>query len=284
MNRSYFCSDMHGSVSRYEKLSDYIVKNVPTHVFIGGDILPHIHHNFSIQTEDFVDNYLKGFFSKLKTQLGQEYPTFYIILGNDDARWEEEKLLNLEKDGLIIYAHNKIIKVGDFKIIGYNYVPPTPFQLKDWEKYDVSRYVDHGSISPEEGRRTVPVDIKKVRHSTIQKDLAILSKDIEIEKSIWLMHSPPYKTCLDRADLDGKKIDHAPLDVHVGSIAIRKFIEEKQPLLTLHGHIHESTKLTGCWKEKIGRTYCFNGAHHGSELAIINFDINNLEKAERFIL
>jgi len=35
----------------------------------------------------------------------------------------------------------------------------------------------------------------------------------------------------------------------VGSIAVRRFIEERQPLLTLHGHIHESARLTGDWRE-----------------------------------
>jgi len=40
-----------------------------------------------------------------------------------------------------------------------------------------------------------------------------------------VLHSPPYDTGLDRAALDGRSVDHAPLDVHVGSIAIRRFIE-----------------------------------------------------------
>jgi len=34
-------------------------------------------------------------------------------------------------------------------------VPPTPFLLKDWEKYDVSAYVDPGCVSPEEGYHRV---------------------------------------------------------------------------------------------------------------------------------
>ena len=50
-------------------------------------------------------------------------------------------------------------------------------------------------------------------------------------------------------------IDHIPLDVHVGSIAIKRFIEAKQPMLTLHGHVHESTRLTGNWQQHIGNTF-----------------------------
>ena len=67
-------------------------------------------------------------------------------------------------------------------------------------------------------------------------------------------------------------VDHVPLDVHVGSIAVRRFIEAKQPLLTLHGHVHESTRLTGEWMTQIGRTTCINGAHDGPELALVRFD------------
>jgi hypothetical protein len=44
--------------------------------------------------------------------------------------------------------------------------------------------------------------------------------------------------------------DHVPLDVHVGSVAVRRFIEDRRPLLTLHGHIPESALLTGSWRER----------------------------------
>jgi hypothetical protein len=33
--------------------------------------------------------------------------------------------------------------------------------------------------------------------------------------------------------LDGQMVDYAPLDVHVGSIAVRRFIERCQPIVTL---------------------------------------------------
>jgi Icc-related predicted phosphoesterase len=41
----------------------------------------------------------------------------------------------------------------------------------------------------------------------------------------------------------------------VGSTAIREFIERHQPLLALHGHVHESRAA-----ERIGRTLCLNPA------------------------
>ena len=111
-----------------------------------------------------------------------------------------------------------------------------------------------------------------------------LTRDDDLSKSIILLHSPPYDTDLDRAALDGKMIDYVPLDVHLGSIAIRKFIEQRQPLLTLHGHIHESARITKTWRGKIGNTSMFTAAHDGPELAVIRFDLDLPHTAERELM
>jgi len=74
-----------------------------------------------------------------------------------------------------------------------------------------------------------------------------------------------------------------PMDAHVGSIAVRRFIEARQPLLTLHGHVHESSRLTGCWRERIGGSHCFSAAWDGPELALVAFDLEELEAAERLL-
>jgi len=116
------------------------------------------------------------------------------------------------------------------------------------------------------------------------KDLIALAENEDLSKAIFLFHSPPYQTLLDRAGLDGKMIDHVPMDLNVGSIAIKRFIEERQPLLTLHGHIHESTRLTGFWQQQIGNTYAFNAAHDGQELSIIKFNPADLASSERVIV
>jgi len=62
------------------------------------------------------------------------------------------------------------------------------------------------------------------------------------------------------------------------------FIQSQQPLLTLHGHVHESAEITGCWKEKIGRTYSFTAAHNGPELSVVRFDTDHLEDATRELI
>jgi Icc-related predicted phosphoesterase len=74
------------------------------------------------------------------------------------------------------------------------------------------------------------------------------------------------------------------LDVHVGSIAIMEMISIKQPLLTLHGHIHESTRLTGNWQQQFGRTLSLNAAWDGPELSLLKFDLENPARATRVLL
>jgi Icc-related predicted phosphoesterase len=173
---------------------------------------------------------------------------------------------------------------GPYAVYGYACVPPTPFLLKDWERYDVSRFVDPGAVPPEEGRYSVAVPEEERGFPTIQEDLIQLAGADPMERAIFLFHSPPYQTRLDRAALDGRQVDGAPMDVHVGSIAIRRFIEDRQPLITLHGHVHESARLTGGWQEKIGRTHCFSAAHEGPELAVVGFDPQDPGAAVRRLL
>lgn len=285
MINCFFVTDLHGSIDRYQKLFAKIEEELPNVLFLGGDILPPIFLSSTNNSYDdfFEDILLKGFL-KLKENLGLSYPKVFLILGNDDGVHDEDRIIKAEDFGVWNYAHNKKIELGVYSVYGYNYVPPTPFQLKDWEKYDVSRYVDPGCISPEDGKHTKKLEKNEIKYSTIQNDIKKLVEEKTLDKSIFLFHSPPYKTKLDRAALDGKKIDHVPLDVHVGSIAIKRFIENQQPLLTLHGHIHESAEITGAWKERIGKTYSFSAAHNSSELALVKFNLELLDKSERELI
>lgn len=283
MIKCFFVSDLHGKIARYDKLMGQIREEKPEILFIGGDILPNVFSKkkTNVAYDDFVLDLLIPQFKKLKNELQYQFPRIYIIMGNDDPKIEEESVVKGEESGIWQYIHNKQVKFNEYSIFGYANVPPTPFLLKDWERYDVSAYVDPGCVPPTDGIRTVKADLRKIQHSTIQNDLKVLVDNEDLKNSIFLFHSPPYNTNLDRAALDGRMIDHVPLDVHVGSIAIKRFIEEKQPLLTLHGHIHESTRITGQWKEITGRTYSFQAAHDGQELSLIIFDLENPEKAER---
>jgi len=103
-----------------------------------------------------------------------------------------------------------------------------------------------------------------------------------VETSCFCFHVPPYNSTIDMAP----KLDATlrpvyeggrPAFIPVGSKSVRKVIEKYQPLLGLHGHIHESPGLV-----KIGRTQCINPGSEYSE-GILRAYIIELEdgKAKR---
>lgn len=282
--RCFFVSDLHGRIRLYEALFAAIYDERPDTLLLGGDLLP-FHGIFSNEWKgDFIHEFLIPELTKLRDQLGDVYPDVYLILGNDDPAFMEEAVEAGEAAGLWTYLHNRKLTQGGLTFWGYAFVPPSPFRFKDWEKYDVSRYVDPGCIDPLEGAHSKPVNEAQLKFSTIEKDLKLLTGDEDLSNAIFLFHTPPYNTHLDRAALDGKMIDSAPLDVHVGSIAVRRFIQARGPMLTLHGHIHESARLTGSWKDRLGATWMFSAAHDGPELALIRFHTDRLEEATRDLL
>lgn len=78
------------------------------------------------------------------------------------------------------------------------------------------------------------------------------------EHLIAVLHPPPYGTELDQApqidsDFRVQTEGVAPKIGPVGSTAVRDFILEAQPLLSLHGHVHESQGA-----QRLGRTLCIN--------------------------
>jgi Icc-related predicted phosphoesterase len=275
----FFVSDLHGRIEKYEKLFKEILIETPEVVFLGGDLLPH-----SFIYKNFIEKYLVKNLQEIKSTLHKKYPNIFLILGNDDARYEEVDIIKYSELGYWNYINQKKIILNNYAIFGYGYTPPSPFILKDWEKYDVSRFTEPGCISPEEGKRTVEIPDQEKKFGTIKNDIDKLIGDNDLTNSIFMFHGPPYKTNLDIAAIAGKIIDHIPVDPHVGSIAIKRFIETKQPMLTLHGHIHESSRISGSWKDKIGNTFCFSAANEGPELSLIKFDTEKLDRAERFLI
>jgi Icc-related predicted phosphoesterase len=282
-----FATDLHGSVERYDKLFRAVRDDPPAAVFLGGDLLPSgLLPRAAIDPghRDFLNEYLAVQLTRMRERLQDRSPRVLAIPGNDDERFHEAAMLEIAARGLWTYLHGRRDRIRGHAVYGYAHVPPTPFRLKDWERYDVSRFVDPGCVSPEEGIRSVPVAAAEIRYGTIAQDLERLVGGDDLSGATFLFHTPPYETALDRAGLDGQQVDHVPLDVHVGSIAVRRFIESRQPRLTLHGHIHESARITGTWRDRIGATHVLGAAHDGPELALVRFDLEDPAGATRELL
>jgi len=97
--------------------------------------------------------------------------------------------------------------------------------------------------------------------------------------AIFNIHVPPYKSQLDEApelDKDLRPVLAGNSMKPVGSTALRETIEKVQPLLGLHGHIHE-----GRGSSRIGKTLCINPGsmyEQGSLLgAIVKLGKNKIE-------
>lgn len=277
-----FVSDLHGSAARYAALEREVLRLQPRALLLGGDLLPHF---ASIDPVEYVERDFAALFRRLRDRLQAAFPQVGLVLGNDDTRLAEAPLHRIEREeGLWVYLHRRRELLAGWPVFGYNCVPPTPFQLKDFERFDVSRYLDPGCLAPEEGLQTVEVPLHELRFGTIMADLEELVGEEDLQRAVLLMHSPPYRTALDRAGLDGQKIDLVPLELNVGSLAIRRLVEARQPQVGLHGHIHESPRLTGSWRDLLGRTHLFSAAHDGSELALVLFDPECPEQAERLLV
>lgn len=90
------------------------------------------------------------------------------------------------------------------------------------------------------------------------QDLNLAQHATDFSNMILILHHPPFDT----------ECDKLSNGVHVGSKLFRNFIEEKQPLLVICGHIHES-----CGKDTINKTLVINpGSFAEGKYAIIQID------------
>lgn len=112
---------------------------------------------------------------------------------------------------------------------------------------------------------------------------AMISKLKNPGSSIFNIHVPPYKSGLDDAaelDKDLRPVLAGNSMIPVGSKALRAAIEKTQPLLTLHGHIHEGRATT-----RIGKTLCINpGSMYEQGTLLGALIVLSKDKVENFVL
>lgn len=155
----------------------------------------------------------------------------FVMAGNDDPWYVDEILAASEA---IVFCDDRIVRVGAHEMLSSSFANPTP--------WDSPRELDEDAL---------------------YLRLKGLSDQLEDpRRAIFNLHVPPHDSRLDRApelkpDLTPRYRGGQPVLKPVGSHAVRQLIEEVQPLLALHGHIHESKGET-----RIGRTLALNS---GSE-------------------
>ncbi|MFO8084326.1 MAG: metallophosphoesterase [Desulfobacterales bacterium] len=257
--RFLFTSDIHASYDHLFSMLRKAEKKSADAVVIGGDIIPHYLPDFDgYDILNAQAAYLeKTFIPALKQFKEQNRTKFYLDMGNDDFI-AGRKLLENYQGELFELLHMQIHPFTDrVDLVGYMAVPPTPFGRKDWEKPDCKRQIyAPGNLISAEGvlsgkgflEKTV---IDLTSENSIETDLNSLEKKIR-RPFIFVSHTPPYNTSLD--------VMYA--GDHVGSLAVRDFIEkwsQKKYLIgSFHGHIHESPHRTGSIMTVIHNTPCFN--------------------------
>lgn len=170
-----------------------------------------------------------------------------ISPGNDDLL-EVDAVLN--SSDYIINPDNKKIWLDDYhEMITLGYANVTPWNC--------------------------PRDVSEEKLKEMINDLVSQLEDVK--NSIFNFHAPPIDSTIDTAfqldtSVSPPKIVTKmgrPVTIGVGSRAVRESIEKHQPLLGLHGHIHESRGFI-----KMGRTLCVNpGSEYGEGVlrgALIN--------------
>jgi uncharacterized protein len=267
-----YTSDLHGNLDLYRAAGAAAVRKRADALIFGGDLCP-CSNSGSAKRLPF--DQPKFLVKQLYPPLGdwkRAHPSLRIfaIPGNDDCQTILPALEELEASNLIENLHQKTRSFGDYSLTGLSFVPPTPFHLKDFERWDDLPELDSDShsdrciVSAPHGFKVVD-DFQAYLNSlpTIQQELRNLPIKDPM-RTVTVIHTPPFETKCDVL-FDGR---------HIGSKAVRNWIERVQPLVTLHGHIHESPKLSRSYCDRIGRTTVINpGCNHQlPHLVFIDFE------------
>lgn len=159
----------------------------------------------------------------------------FVSAGNDDESYVDEVLGSA---GYAQYPEGRVVSLPDgFEMISCGYANVTPFD------------------SP----RELPEEELEAR---IEMMVSRLERP---SRAIFNLHCPPQGTALDSAPLLDRDLrpvvrGGSVVMTPAGSVATRRVIERHQPLLGLHGHIHESRGA-----QKLGRTLCVNPGSEYSE-------------------
>jgi len=151
-----------------------------------------------------------------------------VMPGNDDE-WDVDEVLD-GGGGAVENVDGRVVRIDDVQLLSSAWANPTPW--------------DSPREEPEEA---------------LLERLERLAEDLEHGvPAVFNLHVPPHDSGLDLApelneDLSMVRRGGEPHMVPVGSTAVRTLIERCRPVLSLHGHVHESRAVT-----RIGPTLCIN--------------------------
>jgi Icc-related predicted phosphoesterase len=285
--RVIFATDLHGSTSCWKKLLNSVAAYEASSVLIGGDltgkvVVPIVRGRFGWRTSFLgvtydladkkevldlknrvegagyyayettpeevnelredptrVEGILMGLmverlngWAEMATERLKSGVRIVVIPGNDDPLAIDPVL-----DGgpPFINAHERIVPfLDEYRVFGFGYSNITPWHApRELEENEIATRIDR-----------------------------CLSQERDFGAILFMVHVPPIDTPLDECmeiDADLRPVAGGTSLIHAGSRAVRDAIKTYQPLVSLHGHIHESRGAV-----KIGRTLALNpGSEYG---------------------
>jgi uncharacterized protein len=180
-----------------------------------------VDRRFTVEMLHTLDRWLDMADGKLK---GGEIPC--IVNGGNDDIWEIDEVI--EASPCMNFGEGKVVDIGGFHLASMGWTNPTP-----WNTF-----------------REAPED------ELARKIEALAGQIPDMGRAIFNFHAPPYGTGLDEApalDASLRPMHGGAVMKPVGSTAVREGILTHQPMMSVHGHIHESRGVC-----KLGRTFAVN--------------------------
>jgi Icc-related predicted phosphoesterase len=209
-----------------------------------------IDQRFSQEMISSLDRWLDMADSKLR---GGQIPC--VLNGGNDDIFEIDNVI--ESSPCVSFGEGKILDLDGFSLVSMGWTNPTP-----WDTY-----------------REAP------EAELAAKIEAVASLVPDMGRAIFNFHAPPYGTGLDEApalDADLRPMHGGAVMKPVGSTAVRDAILAHQPMLSVHGHIHESRAI-----RRMGRTLAINpGSVYGDGVlqgAVLDLDPKK-KKVTRYLL
>jgi uncharacterized protein len=209
-----------------------------------------VDQRFTTEMTSSLDRWLDMADGKLK---GGQIPC--ILNGGNDDIWEIDDII--EQSPCVSFGEGKVLDLDGFQLISMGWTNPTP-----WDTF---------REAPE------PELAAKIE--------AVVGQATDMKRTIFNFHAPPHGTGLDEApalDDQLRPMHGGAVMKPVGSTAVRDAILTHQPLLSVHGHIHESRGI-----KRMGRTLAINpGSVYGDGVlqgAVIDLDAKK-GKVSRYIL
>ena len=287
MTRLFYTSDIHGSERVFLKLINSVNIYKPEIIIVGGDLsgkrlIPIVDKGNGVYETDFLGEHLTiENKSKLKSVIDKIRAIGYYPHIADKKTVEElsldEKKLEEVFEEVIVESLERWFAIAEERLRKFSKLKFFIMPGND-DPYVIDKVLESSNLVVNPDKKVIELDkhhemlslgvsnmtpwncARDIEENEIRKFIEELVPKIRnMTTAIFNIHVPPYGTHIDLAP----KLDENLKPIltpgggyemdHVGSVAVREAIEKYQPMLGLHGHVHEARGV-----DKIGRTICIN--------------------------